>query len=589
MAPRQRKSTGGGTARRGGGGGRGGARGSYDFPLRDADGRISVIVEMAGTPGVSPVAAFSTARAIDLTGFDADEEFQPLPMHAGGAAGFMAGVAPRTYVVRGRVQDESAIEELRRRPEITGVWIDTPIAPFPTIADVQVQTESPAAGACPIPPCDCSPGTPHGNIADVANYLGASNMWSAGFRGTGIVVGVVDGGITAQGRPVQPGETSRRIPRVVDGWPAADWGTQASAWGEHGNMTSTDVLGMAPDANIYDLRISGAADIPSTISRALQAFQWAIDRHRTDGTPHVLSNSWGIFQQSWDPSYATDPNHPFTRKVVEAIGEGIIVLFAAGNCGDVCADGRCGPDVGSGHSIWGANSHPLVMTVAAVNKEEQYVGYSSVGPGALDPNKSDFCSVTHFTGYFTSDSGTSAATPILSGCVALIKQALPSATQASIKDALKATAKDIGPAGWDQWTGAGIVRVYDAYNRLRGPLVPFSRTAPCISVASPCASVTLTCRPSVLTPCISQTVACAPSVVTPCATLNVACNSVVCPSRACPSVAVPCQTLACPSLACGSIACAPPGPQPGPIGGQSEAWSGEGGFWSDPTTEWYGG
>jgi hypothetical protein len=40
-----------------------------------------------------------------------------------------------------------------------------------------------------------------------------------------MVVGIVDGGITAQGRPVKQGETPWRIPRVVDGWPTADWGT----------------------------------------------------------------------------------------------------------------------------------------------------------------------------------------------------------------------------------------------------------------------------------------------------------------------------------------------------------------------------
>ena len=60
--------------------------------------------------------------------------------------------------------------------------------------------------ACPIPPCDCAPGTPKGTIADVANYLGVNQIWSAGKRGEGIVVGVVDGGITATGRPLAAGE-----------------------------------------------------------------------------------------------------------------------------------------------------------------------------------------------------------------------------------------------------------------------------------------------------------------------------------------------------------------------------------------------
>jgi subtilisin family serine protease len=268
---------------------------------------------------------------------------------------------------------------------------------------------------------------------------------------------------------VKSGETPQRIPRVIGGWPTDDWGTESGKWGDHGNMCSTDVLGMAPDAQLYDLRVAGDGGSPGTISRALQGFNWAIGQHRLNGTPHVLTNSWGIFEESWDETYARNPNHPFTRKVVEAIGEGILVLFAAGNCGDTCPDGRCGADIGRGRSIWGANGHPLVMTVGAANRLEQFIGYSSRGPAALDPNKPDFCSISHFTGYFDSDSGTSAATPILAGVVALLKQAHPAATQDDIKNALRATAKDIGPAGFDVDSGAGIVQGHAAFLRLTQP------------------------------------------------------------------------------------------------------------------------
>jgi subtilisin family serine protease len=436
----------------------------------DKDGRISVLIELRASPGGSGALSMSQASRIELPGFQLDQQFNPVSLGGQvGADGFASSLP--SYVVRGTVANEEQLEKLRQNPEVAEVWRDTPIAPFAKAKDAGLGAgpvapdDNLGSGACPIGTCDCQPGTPKGNMADVATYLGVDQIWARGIRGSGIVVGVLDSGITAQGRPVKAGETARRIPRVIGGWPLDDWGTESSKWGDHGNMCATDVLGMAPEAQLYDLRIAGAGGSPGTISRALQAFQWAIDQHRRDGTPHILTNSWGIFQETWDTTYARNPNHPFTRKVVEAIDEGIIVLFAAGNCGSTCPDGRCGPDNGPGRSIWGANSHPRVMTVGAVNRLGQFIGYSSQGPGALDPNKPDFCGISHFTGYFNSDSGTSAATPIIAGVCALLKQANSSLTQDQIKDCLKATAQDIGPPGFDQHSGAGIVRAKAAYDR----------------------------------------------------------------------------------------------------------------------------
>lgn len=379
----------------------------------------------------------------------------------------------KTVVIRATI-DPSRREEIESHSDVIKIWSDGKIAPFSTMdatvehpeAETALGGTAPAfeivegMASCPIGTCDCTPGTAKGTMADVRNYLGVDSIWSSGQKGDGIVVGIVDGGIRATGRPTS--ESGPKLDRVIGGWPTATWGTTAAAWSDHGMMCGTDVLGMAPNAQLYDLRISGNA-----LSAALQAFQWAIDQHRSNGTPHILSNSWGMFQESWAPDYTTDPSHPFTRKVLEAIDEGIIVLFAAGNCGGTCPDNRCGNDSGPGRSIWGANGHARVITVGAVNKNEKFVGYSSQGPAALSANKPDFCSITHFNGYFNSDSGTSAATPIAAGVVALLKQRKPALSQHDVQSLLKSTAKDIGPAGFDQHSGAGILRAKKAYSKLK--------------------------------------------------------------------------------------------------------------------------
>jgi subtilisin family serine protease len=344
-------------------------------------------------------------------------------------------------------------EKLKAHPDVVEVWSDAEIQPF----------------ACPIPPCDCDFDTPKGTLADVSVYLGVDQIWALGKRGEGIVVGVVDGGICATGRPLAAGEAPvRTINNVIGGWPVASWGTMGKSWGYHGNMCAYDIQGIAPNVRLYDLRIASGTTL-GTISNAISAFEWAINRHKAGGTPQVLSNSWGMYMETWASDYATNPNHPFTRKVVEAVDEGITVLFAAGNCGDTCPDGRCGTDKSPGRSIWGANGHTKVMTVGAVNKNERFIGYSSQGPAALDPHKPDFCGITHFTGYSPCDNGTSAATPVVAGVTALLKQGKPAATPAQIKQAFINTSKDIGQAGWDQHSGAGIIRGKAAYDHLVTP------------------------------------------------------------------------------------------------------------------------
>lgn len=419
---------------------------------------VEIKVPQAGLQAGQQFEATIRATTVASTlGFVVDPSFSPVPVRPSNTQreAMLAASEDNQHIVVKATLTEAQREAAKASPDVIEVWSDPLIEPI----------------ACPIPPCDCSPGTPHGTITDVANYLGANQIWNAGKRGDGIVVGVVDGGITATGRTLASGQApAHTIGNVIGGWPTDSWGTRGSGWNYHGNMCSTDVLGMAPNCRIYDLRIADAANTNGLLSNALQAFQWAINQHASNGTPHVLTNSWGIFATASAPDYVSNPNHPFTRKVVEAIDAGIIVLFAAGNCGDTCPDGRCASS-GPGNSIWGANGHPRVMTVGAVNKDEQFVGYSSQGPASLDPHKPDFCSITHFTGYFNSDSGTSAATPIAAGVCALLKQAKPSATHDSIKNALIATAKDIGPAGWDQHSGAGIIGAKRAFDRLTKLLI----------------------------------------------------------------------------------------------------------------------
>jgi subtilisin family serine protease len=295
-----------------------------------------------------------------------------------------------------------------------------------------------------------------GTIRDVAHHLGVDWIWDRGYRGQEIVVGVIDEGIRAEGRAAG---TGLKIRNVIGGR-LLNWG-QAKA-GSHGNMCATDVLGMAPEARLYDLCYEDLER--SAASNVVACFNWALRQHERDGTPHILTNSYSLRQPRNGSSGAENPNRLMAQMLSEVLDRGILVTHSAGNCGEACADARrCGQDIGPGRSISGINGHPLTITVGAANLLDQYIGYSSQGPAALHPEKPDLCGISHFVGYNASDTGTSAACPVVAGVLALLKQANPRLSQTEAKQLLFETARDIGPPGWDPHTGKGVIQADSAF------------------------------------------------------------------------------------------------------------------------------
>ena len=414
-------------------------------------GATRVILEMRVPRDLDSKMVMKTASNLVVKGFDLDQEYEPIPMEpeTKELEAKLAESSQEIVLVRGTV-DQRRLEELEKQPGVVHVWRDDPVYP--------------RTGSCPaqFDSCDCDPTKARGKLADVVKYLGVDEILAKGFRGEGIVVGVVDGGILAEGRD-QSGKPT--TPRVIGGFPK-DWGTK-DTWSGHGNMCATDVLGMAPEAHILDIRVGGGRNLAS---EAIKAYEWATKLHRRKGIPHILSNSWGAFTPEDTRSYAVNGKHPAIRKIRQALKQGIIVLFAAGNCGQCGTDGRCKTYFGPGKTIYFPEAIPQIITVGASNAEGQLVGYSSPGPSyVLQGRKPDFCSITHFEGWFGCDSGTSAACPIAAGVVALLKQVSPELKQKDLQKLLMETAKDIGPPGWDNFSGAGIINAKAAFERLMEP------------------------------------------------------------------------------------------------------------------------
>ena len=416
--------------------------------------RKKVIVELRVSKTRTLAAASSDAMSeLKNTEFKLDTSFKPIPSSPIKEMVNSLRAANETSVlVRGEIED-SKEKELESQPSVIKVWTDARIESTRNF-DV---------------PSDCTEKC-IGDLNEVAKYLGADKIWIDGIRGQDIVIGVCDKGVD-----------KNEIQAVIDGWSPwwyLPWG-EILAGGDHGNMCTTDALGVCPDAKIYDIGVLKARyQAQQVISNAIAGFQWAIEKHKLDKTPHILSNSWNMYQESDAPDYATNKDHPFTRKVIEAIQEGIIVCFSAGNCGSQCPDRRCGSDYGPSKSILGANGLEEVITVGAVNLDEECMCYSSQGPAALWDKKPDFCGIAQFKGYFDGsdlyepecDTGTSAACPIVAGVIGLLKCAFPDITQNYVKEVLQKTVKDVTNHGFNYQFGYGIIQAKDAYDYLYVPI-----------------------------------------------------------------------------------------------------------------------
>ncbi|MAD56467.1 MAG: hypothetical protein CL974_02855 [Euryarchaeota archaeon] len=281
----------------------------------------------------------------------------------------------------------------------------------------------------------------------------------------------------------------------------------ASATGIEADGSQSEFYGAAPNATLVDIRIGtdvGAGPFENYLleqefyESAMNGLQWVIDHHE-DAWPGVseeyygidiISLSWGITSHENGGSDGSDMH---SRILDEAMVEGIIVSVAAGNDGP------------NNDGLSGMGSSDLSVTVGAtddqntVNREDDTVAdYSSRGPrkdngdgnplNELKPeisapgsnivqaegcvtsggcsNLINDASANSYTGR---GSGTSYATPSVSGVMALVWEANENLTTMQLKEILKQTAERRGEPSlpevdpyWNRDFGFGMVDAYAA-------------------------------------------------------------------------------------------------------------------------------
>lgn len=282
----------------------------------------------------------------------------------------------------------------------------------------------------------------------------------------------------------------------------------AAATGIDASGAQTDFYGSAPDADLVDVRIgtdAGAGPFENYLlaqefyESAMNGLQWIIDNRDTawQGADEanygidIISLSWGITSHEGGGSDGEDMH---SRILNEAMELGVVVSVAAGNDG---------PD---NDGLSGMGSSSLSITVGATDdqntvdrSDDTVAGYSSRGQrrdngdgnplNELKPEVSapgsnivqaEGCVTSsgcvnllggsaEDNGYTGRGSGTSYATPSVSGILAMMIEANPDLTTAEMKEILKLTAERRGEASapdvdpfWNRDFGWGMVDAYEA-------------------------------------------------------------------------------------------------------------------------------
>ncbi|MEO3875939.1 S8 family serine peptidase [Nonomuraea sp. B12E4] len=270
-------------------------------------------------------------------------------------------------------------------------------------------------------------------------------------RGSGVTVAVLDSGVDPRHRDlagsVRVGRDFTVGANPLGTRPRRLHGTYMAsliAGHGHGRQGKQGIIGVAPEADVLSVRVILEDEEPGFREfNSAERFEDVVAR----GIRYAVDEGADVINMSISKELATREERAAIRY---AIAKGVVLVAAAGNDGDRKFPGDYAP-----YSYPAA--FPGVVSVGATDRRLRRAAFSNSNSSVLVAAPGVDIMGAGPGGAYWVGRGTSQATALVSGVVALIKAKFPQMSPPLVVRALAAGAVDRPPGGYDTGTGFGVV------------------------------------------------------------------------------------------------------------------------------------
>ncbi len=322
---------------------------------------------------------------------------------------------------------------------------------------------SPPPPAPPAPPSPPPPGPSSTSTEYLRNYalgtIKASYAFDAGASGSGITVGVIDSGVDPTQADligaVSPDSTdiiaSRGTPAGTDTHATFVAGVIASRFNGMGT------IGVAYNSTILSVRADSAGTCAMTTSTGDSGCTFN-SNNLAAGIDYAVAHGAKIINLSLGGD--GQQGSAFEGALSRAVAAGVVFSIAAGN------ESLANPDYPAEYAIDRRYVGSIIAVGATQTDGKTLSTYSNMAGTAASEfvvaPGDDLITNCNSTSCFRG-SGTSFATPVVSGALALLLQAFPNLTGKQAIALLIQTADDLGAPGVDPVYGNGIIDLQKAF------------------------------------------------------------------------------------------------------------------------------